>query len=63
MKVHQLLIILDILMALLKKLAQSLWSVSRRIREFCHIARCVGDPGKLWDPPGDAPQALSEFFR
>ena len=36
MKVHQISIILDILMALWKK---------------------------LWDPPGDAPQALCEFFR
>ena len=56
MKVHQILIILD-------RLAQSLWIVSRRIPEFSHMARCVGEPGKLWDPPGDAPQALSEFFR
>ena len=63
MKVHQILIILDILMALSKKLTQSLWSVSRRIPEFSHMARFVGEPGKLWVPPGDAPQALCEFFR
>ena len=63
MKVHQILIILDILMALSKKLTQSLWIVSRRIPEFSHMARCVGEPGKLWVPPGDAPQALSEFFQ
>ena len=63
MKVHQILIILDILMALSKKLAQSLWSVSRRIPEFSRVAHTTGHMGKLWDLPGDAPQALSEFFR
>ena len=63
MKVHQILIILDILMALLKKLTQSLWIVSRQIPEFSHMARCVAEPGKLWVPPGDAPQAPCEFFR
>ena len=63
MKVHQILIILDILMALSKKLTQSLWSVSSRIPELSHMARCVGEPGKLWDLPGDARQALCEFFQ
>ena len=63
MKVHQILIFLDILMALSKKLGESLRSVSGQIPEFSHVASCVGDTGKLWDPPGDAPQALSEFFQ
>ena len=34
-----------------------------RIPEFSRVAHTTGHMGKLWDLPGDAPQALSEFFR
>ena len=63
MKVHQLLIILDILMALLKKLTQSLWSISRQIPEFFWLAHPPGYVRKLSDIFLDDPQALGEFFQ
>ena len=63
MKVHQLLIILDILMALSKKLTQSLWSVYRQTQEFSRLAHTPGYAGKPSDIFLDDPQALGEFFQ